>query len=193
MTSSWTRVLDKRRGQQFLAASWGVVQVSYSVSVDTEQGDAPCPGSYLTLSGFEGQGCLASAPQLFSADGVEGLASLLPGHYPAVTEPNGGAGGTSSILAGPRVPALHVSSASQNDSGESGAWGEQESKVPAPFDGRGGMELSFFPVVFAEVERLLSKLFCWNEIGSFVRWAYSLLYRVKYVKKRKRPPSYVKA
>ena len=93
MTSSWTRVLDKRRGPRFLAASWGVVQVSYSVSVDTEQGDAPCPGSYLTLSGLEGWGCLASAPQLFSADGVEGLASLLLGHYPAVTEPNGGAAG----------------------------------------------------------------------------------------------------
>ena len=62
-----------------------------------------------------------------------------------------------------------MSSSSQNDGGESGAWGEQESKVSAPFDGRGRMELSFFHVVFAEVERLLSKLFCWNEIGSFVR------------------------
>ena len=33
-------------------------------------------------------------------------------------------------------------------SGESGAWGEQESKLPAPLDGRGGMELSFFPCGF---------------------------------------------
>ena len=149
-----------------------MVQVSCSVSVDTEQGDAPCPGSYLTLGGLEGQGCLASAPQLFSADGVEGLASLLPGGYPAVTEPDGGAGGPphrsrrgwESWLSTCHRPARMTLS-----SGESGAWGEQESKLPALFDGRGGMELSFFPVVFAEVERLLSKLFCWNEIGSFVR------------------------
>ena len=83
----------QEKGAAVSCCQLGVVQVSYSVSVYTEQGDAPCPGSYLTLRGLEGRGCLASAPQLFSADGVEGLASLLPGHYPVVTEPNGGAGG----------------------------------------------------------------------------------------------------
>ena len=116
-----------------------------------EQGDVPCPGSYLTLGGLEGQGCLASAPQLFSADGVEGLASLLPGGYPAVTEPDGGAGGPphrsrrgwESWLSTCHRPARMTLS-----SGESGAWGEQESKLPALFDGRGGMELSFFPCGF---------------------------------------------
>ena len=72
-----------------------MVQVSYSVSVNTEQGDAPCPGSCLTLRGLEGRGCLASAPLLFSAEGPEGLASVLLGDYPVVTEPNSGAGGPS--------------------------------------------------------------------------------------------------
>lgn len=112
------------------------------------------------LRGLEGRGCLASAPPLFSAEGAEGLASVLLGDYPVVTEPNSGAGG-------PSLPSwrswetwlseCHHPARMTLYSGESGAWGEQESELPAPFDGRGGMELRLSPAVFAGVERLLSK------------------------------------
>lgn len=52
----------------------------------------PLPWFLFGPRGLEGRGVLLPAPQLFSADGGRGSLLLLGG-YPAVTEPDGGAGG----------------------------------------------------------------------------------------------------
>ena len=202
MTSSWSRVLSEssvwsppsyppwtRERSRVPAAGWGWSQFPRA-------GGCPLPWFLFYPRGLGGAGvsCFSSSAVLCWWSGGVGLVTagrLSSGDRTqwwgrgALIDP-GGAGSPGS----PRVtvqPGWHYPVGSL-EPGES-----RNLSSLLPWMAEVGWSWVFFPVVFPEVERLLPKLFCWNEIGSFVRWTYSLLYRVKYVRKKKRPPSYVNA